>query len=357
MRVLEMKRRFVTSTSIFLLFAGVIFCTIFSAPLRGALLYTSAQYAKLYNEKVALELELQTLKRQYSNDRTNLEATIRELNNKIDTLTKELGILRKQQDSDRALAAKRIKELEDMADILKKTGGEKENQLIEENRKLQKRYEDELAKLRNELKGEREKYLKELAELKSDYERKISGLNKEIAGLNNDLSELQKLSEKQKEELDRMEDQAKEIEKKLAEEIKKGEITLKRFHDKLIINIDDKICFDSGSSELKKDVMPALQKITAILVSYPENRIIVEGDTDNVPISTARFRDNWQLSTERALSVLNYLLRDKKLNPTRFSAAGYGEYNPILPNNTAANRALNRRVDIVVVPRLAASKK
>ena len=352
-----MKQTFFNPASIALLSVCCLFSTLFSVPLQGALLYTSAQYTRLYNEKVALELELQTLKRQYSNDKANLDAAIRDLNNKIDNLNKNLGILKKQQEFDRALAAKRIKELEDMADILKKKGGEKENQLIEENRKLQKRYEEELAKLGNELKSEREKYLKELAELKSDYERKISGMNKEIANLNNELSELQKLNEKQKEELERMEDQAKEIENKLAEEIKKGEITLKRFHDKLIINIDDKICFDSGSSELKKDVMPALQKITAILVSYPENRIIVEGDTDNVPISTARFRDNWQLSTERALSVLNYLLREKKLNPTRFSAAGYGEYNPILPNNTAANRSLNRRVDIVVVPRLAASKK
>jgi len=63
-----------------------------------------------------------------------------------------------------------------------------------------------------------------------------------------------------------------------------------------------------------------------------------------------RFRDNWQLSTERALAVLDYLLQDKNLNPLRFSAAGYGEYRPLVPNDTPENRALNRRVDIVVIP-------
>ena len=165
---------------------------------------------------------------------------------------------------------------------------------------------------------ERQKHLKELSDLRNDYEKKIAELKKEIADLNNELSNLKKLTEKQKEELARMEDQAKELEKQLADEIKKGDIKLKRFHDKLIINIDDKISFDSGKADLKKEIMPALEKITAILDNFPENKIIVEGHTDNVPISTSRFRDNWQLSTERALSVLNYILREKRLNLVAF---------------------------------------
>ncbi len=330
-------------------------CMVLSARMEGAFLYTTSQYNKLYNEKVAIELELQLLKRQYSNDKANLVVAIGELNNRIDNLNRSISMLKKQQEIDSDIAIERIREMENIIDILKEKSGQKEKQLIEENRKLQKRHEEYLANLQNEFKTEQEKYLKELSVVTSDYERKIVELNKRISSLNNELSEIQKFNEKQKEELGRMERQANEIEKKLADEIKKGEITLKRFHDRLIINIDDKICFDSGSSELKKNVMPALQKIAAILVSYSENKIIVEGHTDNIPINTSRFRDNWQLSTERALSVLNYLLRDKKLNPTRFSAAGYSEYNPILPNDTTANRALNRRVDIVVIPRLAAN--
>ncbi|OHD71468.1 MAG: hypothetical protein A2W19_02730 [Spirochaetes bacterium RBG_16_49_21] len=347
----------ITATSVAALCAYAILSIAFPDPSHGALLYTSSQYNKLYNVKVALELELQMLKRQYGNDKANLDAAIAELNNRIDGLNGEIGMLRKQMETDRDLAAKRIKEMEDMTDILKKKGSDQEKQLIEENRKLQKRYEDELAKLRNTLKTEREKNLKELADLKSGYERKIADLSKEVANLNNELSEMKKLTAMQKEELARMEDQAKEFEKRLAEEIKKGQITLKRFHDKLILNIDERICFDSGSAELKKDVKPALDKIAEILNDFQGNRIIVEGNTDNVPIHTSRFRDNWQLSTERALSVLNYLLRNKKLNPARFSTAGYGEYNPIVPNDTAANRLLNRRVDLVVVPRLAPSKQ
>ena len=80
---------------------------------------------------------------------------------------------------------------------------------------------------------------------------------------------------------------------------------------------------------------------------------MVEGHTDNIPISTPSFRDNWQLSTERALAVLNYILRNKRLKPERFSAAGYGEFSPMVPNDTAANRALNRRVDITLLPSIS----
>ncbi len=318
----------------------------------GALLYTPSQYNKIYNEMVALELELQSLKRQYGNEKANLEAAIAELNTRIEGLNREIENLGKQMEGERDQSAKRIKELEDMTALLQKKGGDREKELIEENRKLQDRCAADIAGLRDELDSERKGRLKEIADLKGEYERKISDLNKSIVNLRDELAVLQKLTKKQKEELSRMEDQAKELENQLADEIKKGDITLKRFHDRLIINIDDKISFDSGSAQLKKEIMPALEKITAILNNYPENRIIVEGHTDNVPISTSRFRNNWQLSTERALSVLAHILRTSSTNPARFSAGGYGEYNPIVPNDIPSNRALNRRVDIVVVPRL-----
>ena len=150
-----------------------------------------------------------------------------------------------------------------------------------------------------------------------------------------------------------MENQALELEKQLESERQKGEIRLKRFHDRLIINIDDKISFDSGDATLKKNLLPALKKISKILSQFPEYNIIVEGHTDNIPIKTKRFRNNWHLSVERSLAVLDYLLdNNSDLDPRRFTTAGYGEYKPQVPNDTSENRALNRRVDIVVIPML-----
>jgi chemotaxis protein MotB len=329
-----------------------LFFMVISGDIHAALFYTPSQYNAIYNEKVALELELQSVRKQLTNELANLESENRKLESEIDTLNKKIEILGKQMAEDKELADKRIKELEERTDILKKSGSMREKELIEENRKLQRRYEAELKELQAKLKGERENNLKEIEKLKGDYDKEISSLKAMIATLNDELSSLKKLTKLQKRELERMEAQASELEKQLEEEIKKGEIRLKRLHDKLIINIDDRICFDSGSAKLKKDVLPALNKIRNILSKYPENRIVIEGHTDNVPIHTAQFRDNWQLSTERALSVLNYVLQNKKLDEKRFSAAGYGEFNPIVSNKTAENRALNRRVDIVVIPRI-----
>ena len=336
---------------VFFLLVSAFFMML-SGDIHAALFYTPSQYNAIYNEKVALELELQSVRKQLSNELANLESENRKLEHEIDVLNKKIEVLRKQMAEDKELADKRIKELEERTDILKKSGSIREKELIEENRKLQRRYEAELKELQAKLKSERESNLREIEKLRNDYDKEISDLKAMIANLNNELSSLKKLTKLQKRELERMEAQASELEKQLAEEIKKGEIRLKRLHDKLIINIDDRISFDSGSAKLKKEILPALKKIRDILSRYPENRIVIEGHTDNVPIHTAQFRDNWQLSTERALSVLNYVLKNKRLDEKRFSAAGYGEFSPIVSNKTAENRALNRRVDIVVIPRI-----
>jgi chemotaxis protein MotB len=329
-----------------------IFCLIATLT-DAAVFYTPTEYNDLNNEKVAIELELKTSKRQFKNEKANLEERNRILNNEIDNLNKKIANLKKQSKEDDARAKARIKELEKQRDILKKKGSNREKNLIEQQKKTQARYQREIESLKKKLIKERADNLVEIKNLNKKYEVIISSLNNKIANLNEELSNVKHLNKKQKRELDRMEKQANELAKKLEKEIELGQIRLKRFHDKLIINLDDNISFNSGSSALKKEIFPALKKITKILADYPENSVVIEGHTDNVPLKgSKRFRNNWQLSTERALSVLAYILRNRKLDPVRFSAAGYGEYQPIVPNNTKINRALNRRVDIVIKPRV-----
>lgn len=341
-----MKLRFlIILTAIFALFSDLY--------LNAAVFYTPKEYNEIYNEKVAVELEIKTLKRQFKNEKANLEEKNQNLKTEIDSLNKTIALLKEQAADDKKGYEARIKDLEKRTDILKKKGGDREKILIEENRKLEARYKKQIAKLKKDLIKEKENNLKAQKNLIAKYEAKMAALNKKIANLDEELSSLKKLTKKQKQELARMENQAKELEKQLEKEIKLGQIRLKRFHDKLIINLDDKISFASGSSKLKKEILPALNKITKILSKYSENSIVIEGHTDNVPIrGSRRFRDNWQLSTERALSVLAHILKNNKINPVRFSAAGYGEYQPIVPNDTSLNKALNRRVDIVVKPRV-----
>lgn len=354
-----------------IIFLSTLIMIINQERAESQLFYSKNEYNKLKNEKLALkfelddiykkkvnlEKELKNLTQQYNNDKLNLEKEIRGLASDIDNLKKKLEKLQKEKDEEKRLSDRRIRELMATIDLLKKKSGNREQELLEINRKLQSNCENSLNKLKEELKNEREKHIDELNRLRKDYEKQIAELKERIENLDRELADLKRLSDSQKRELERMSEQSRELEKQLEEEIRLGQIRLKKFHDKLIINIDDKISFNSGSSKLKKSVLVALGKISGILLKYPENRIVIEGHTDNVPISNRRFRDNWQLSTERALSVLAYILKKNPgLEKSRFSAAGYGEFHPIVPNDSKKNKALNRRVDIVVIPRIKNNK-
>ncbi|MGN9161365.1 OmpA family protein [Clostridium sulfidigenes] len=117
----------------------------------------------------------------------------------------------------------------------------------------------------------------------------------------------------------------------------------------LNIQMKDSVLFDTGKAELRSESKNVLDKVSD-LIGKVDNKIIIEGHTDNVPINTPAMPNNWHLSSERALSVLDYFLDSKKiLNPQRFSAQGCGEYRPIAKNDTDEGRAKNRRVNIIVV--------
>jgi len=125
-------------------------------------------------------------------------------------------------------------------------------------------------------------------------------------------------------------------------------VTIKESARGVIIEFKDKILFDPGKAEIKDEGAPALRKISGLIEKMP-NMIVIEGHTDNVPIRTARFPSNWELSFERAITVLRYLTDTVGISPKRCSAAAYGEYGPIAENDTPEGRAQNRRVNILIV--------
>ena len=116
----------------------------------------------------------------------------------------------------------------------------------------------------------------------------------------------------------------------------------------VIIQIKDSILFEVGKAELKADSLDVLNKINALIATLPNN-IIIEGHTDNVPISTYQYPSNYELSGARAAIVLRYFTEEMKQNPSRFVFQGYGETKPIRPNDNDENRAKNRRVNILIV--------
>jgi len=126
-----------------------------------------------------------------------------------------------------------------------------------------------------------------------------------------------------------------------------NEISLRIEERGVVLEIQDQILFDSGKAELKLEALPLIDKVAVLLGRIP-NKVIVEGHTDNVPINTVFFPSNWELSVARAVRVVRALSEQRQLDPSRFIATGFGEFHPVASNETAAGRARNRRVNIVV---------
>src|SRR5690625_3630261 len=125
-------------------------------------------------------------------------------------------------------------------------------------------------------------------------------------------------------------------------------LSLSRDEKGIYVDIQESILFDSGKATVKSDGEETLGLIAGLLNQF-DNRVIVEGYTDDVPTTYSNYPTNWELSADRALSVLRYLSEEHDVAPTRLSAVGYGEYHPVVPNDTEENRARNRRVNIVLV--------
>jgi chemotaxis protein MotB len=119
---------------------------------------------------------------------------------------------------------------------------------------------------------------------------------------------------------------------------------------KIIIEIRGTILFASGSAEFNEAAIPILNEIVNIIQTYPEYNVNIKGHTDDIPIETPQFPSNWELSAVRATTVLKFLISGG-VSPHRLTATGYGDLLPLVPNDSAENRAANRRVEFVLEKR------
>ncbi len=236
--------------------------------------------------------------------------------------------------------------------------------------------------------GELEAVNKELDATKAEkqgLEARIDELNKEIEGLGaseaakeEELASLKaELADKTKEneflgrEVERLRLKAGELSsakeqevanvkktyenlvQELKKEIAQGDIKITQAVDRLSVNMVEKILFDSGQAEIKKDGLKVIQRVGDILKKVTDRQIRVEGHTDNMQIGP-RLRDkyptNWELSTARATNVVRYLEDKVGIDPKLLSAAGLADNNPVASNDTPEGRAQNRRIEIVLLP-------
>ncbi len=141
----------------------------------------------------------------------------------------------------------------------------------------------------------------------------------------------------------------KELEKFVKANHLESQVEVHMDHRGLVVTLlSDKSYYDSGSAQLRPQALDALDGIDALL-RRNANLIRIEGFTDNIPIHTAAYPTNWELSTSRAVNVARYLVEHDGMQPNRVSAAGYGEYKPRNSNATEQERQQNRRVDIVLL--------
>ncbi len=156
------------------------------------------------------------------------------------------------------------------------------------------------------------------------------------------------------EKLKASEELAGKIEEAMEEQNLDKEIDMEITSQYVQLSLKGAFLFDSGSDQLKEEALPILDKVGLILERYAESVIEIEGHTDNVPISSARFANNDELSSARALSVFNYFVSTTNLDPAMIKHSGRGEYVPIADNSTPEGRAKNRRVEIKIYHTLSA---
>lgn len=135
-------------------------------------------------------------------------------------------------------------------------------------------------------------------------------------------------------------------------DVESDEVNVRVLKGVVYISLADNMLFKSGSYEVNQRAMQTLSKIAKIINDYKDYDVLVEGNTDPVPIQRTNIRNNWDLSVLRASSIVQVLENDYGISPSRLTAAGRGEFNPIADNSTELGRQRNRRTEIIITPKL-----
>lgn len=144
-----------------------------------------------------------------------------------------------------------------------------------------------------------------------------------------------------------VEEQAEKLQEALKDEIKEGLVTVETQELNIIIRIQEKGSFRSGSADVDPGFHDVMERISDAVSDAP-GQVVVAGHTDNIPINTVRFRSNWELSAARAASVVDELLRNPRIDASRVVIEGHADTQPLVPNDSPENRALNRRVEMII---------
>jgi chemotaxis protein MotB len=191
--------------------------------------------------------------------------------------------------------------------------------------------------------------INDLTQQLSAEQSKEKGLQRQLDALNGQIEAQKAAAEK---EQNQNEATYNQLVQSLKDEIKKDEVMINKYQDALTINIAERILFDFGKATIKPKYYPVLDKVGKVLKNLPNKFIQIEGHTDNVPIAKDyqwKFPNNWALGAMRAINVTTYFIDHFKIDPQRIAVMSFSKYRPLVPNTTPANRAKNRRIEIVIL--------
>ena len=205
---------------------------------------------------------------------------------------------------------------------------------------------------------ETKKMIRELQRTQDELFKSIDSLKKQEKALQESNSQL-KLREARVQELERILNSKDSAQAALKESLTKAllgfnnnGLTIVKKNGKVYVSMEEQLLFASGSTVVDPRGEEALKKLAEVLEKNPDVNILIEGHTDNVPIKGGNIKDNWDLSVLRATSVVRILSKHAKINPERMMPAGHGEYMPIDPGNSAEARRKNRRIEIILSPKV-----
>jgi chemotaxis protein MotB len=198
--------------------------------------------------------------------------------------------------------------------------------------------------------------------LKKSTGSELNKLNSDLGRLNNDLGNKQATLEQREARLKQLESVLKRQDsllRMLNNSVKNAllgfspdELTVEMKNGKVYISLSDKLLFKSGDANVEAKGKEALKKVADVLNKNQNVSIAIEGHTDNVPIKTAVYKDNWDLSAARATNVVRLLTDEYKMDAKRLTASGKGEYFPVADNSSPEGKAKNRRTEVVLSPNL-----
>lgn len=211
-------------------------------------------------------------------------------------------------------------------------------------------YGEELRQSNQDMEAKYQEVVLENTRLKENVTYLTSQLDEEVA----------KLSKEKEEGIAKARATQAEMVKSLEKEVELGQIKITQLADRLSLNIVDKILFPSGEDEITEEGKRVLKRVGDVLFQVKDKTFRIEGHTDNVPPGKSlrnKYPSNWELSTARATNVVRFLQESAGIDPATLEAVGMGEYHPIASNKTPLGRSQNRRIEIILFPRVSALVK